>query len=172
MGGTRDGVKPVDLGSNSGTRSLGPGTFFPSFNPDENLYQNQSQTQNHELSHSRGNPHYPVQESMYTTRGNSMPTANGILGNSGGGSGIGIIGGGAVRSIDGTCAVHIILLLTKIVLVFQCCFFSLIRNYISLRCCDMIFIRCRNNEIYIFFPSTLFNEFPSFNNFLTRYFLF
>jgi hypothetical protein len=119
MGGTRDGVKPVDLGSNSGTRSLGPGTFFPSFNPDENqsrnqnLYQNQSQAQNHELSHSRGNPHYPVQESMYTTRGNSMPTANGILGNSGGGSGIGIVGGGAVRSIDGTCAMHTILLLTK-----------------------------------------------------------
>jgi hypothetical protein len=136
MGGTRDGVKPEDLGSNSKIRSLGPGTFFPSFIPDEsqnrnqNLYQNenQSQAQNHELSPSRGYPHYPLQESMYTKRDNLMPAANGIPGNSGGGSGIDIIGGGAVRSIDGTCAVHTILLLTESCFSFPMLLFSLIRG--------------------------------------------
>jgi hypothetical protein len=109
MGGKRDGVKSGDLGSNSGIRSLGSGTF-PSFIPDENRNQNHNQNpyqaQNHGLGHNRGYQYHSTQDPMHTTRINAMHTVvagngngNGIGGNIGNSGG----GGGAVRSIDGTC---------------------------------------------------------------------
>ena len=108
MGGKRDGVKSGDLGSNSGIRSLGSGTF-PSFIPDENQNQNYNQNpyqaQNHGLGLNRGYQYHSTQDPMHTTRINAMHTAvaangngNGIGGNIGNSGG----GGGAVRSIDGT----------------------------------------------------------------------
>jgi hypothetical protein len=142
MTGTRDEVKPGDLGSNSGTRSFGPGIFFPSFTPDEiqnrnqNLNLNLNQVQNHEFSLSRGYP-YPIQESMYNARGNAVPTANSTGGGSGIGVGIGIInGGGTVRSIDGTFAVRTSH--GKVFSAYSPAISALIWSYCLVTCCDVV----------------------------------